>query len=135
MTCASILFTEADSIKTYSSVSHLPLLSDSQSITLSHIMTHDIMINERKRKCFIKGIFFISILLFISFYLYIMFVNHNEWNTATPRLARFRLALTSVSTVELFATMARLARGQTSVSTVKIGAIWKNWCDRSYQRV
>ena len=38
--------------------------------------------------------------------------------TATPRLA-----LTAVSTVELFATMARLARGQTLVSTGKNGAI------------
>ena len=55
--------------------------------------------------------------------------------TATPRLARFRLALTSVTTVELFVTMARLARGKTSVSTVKIGEIRKNWCDRSYQLV
>ena len=57
---------------TYSSVSHLSLFSDSQSITMSHIMTHDNMINERKKKCFIKGIF-----LLVSFYLY-MFVNHNE---------------------------------------------------------
>ena len=53
------------SIITYSSVSHLPLFSNSQSITLSHIITHDIMINERKRKCFTKGIF-----LLVSFYLY-----------------------------------------------------------------
>ena len=65
VTCGSILFTEADSINTYLSVSYLPLFSDSQSITLSHIMTHDIMINERKKKCFIKGIF-----LLVSFYLY-----------------------------------------------------------------
>ena len=33
--------------------------------------------------------------------------------TGNPRLAQFRLALTLVSTVELFVTMARLARGQT----------------------
>ena len=49
-------------------------------------------------------------------------VHHNIGYTGNPRLARFRLAPTSVSTVELFVTMARLARGQTWVSTVKIGA-------------
>ena len=42
-----------DPRNTYSSVSHLPLFSDSQSITLSHIM-----IKERKRKCFIKKNFY-----------------------------------------------------------------------------
>ena len=65
--CGSILFTEADRALTltYSSVSHIPLFSDYESITLSHIMTHDIMINERKIKCFIKRIF-----LLVSFYLY-----------------------------------------------------------------
>ena len=60
-----LFFLSSDPLNTYSSVSHLPLFSDYQSITLSHIMTHDITINERKRKCFIKGIF-----LLVSFYLY-----------------------------------------------------------------
>ena len=40
-----------------------------------------------------------------------------------PRLTLFRLARTSVITVQLFVTMGWLARGQTSVITVKIGAI------------
>ena len=66
---------------------------------------------------------------------YFGFLNFLFSNTASPRLARFRLALTLVSMVELFVTMARLARGKTSVSTVKIGEIGKNLCDRSYQRV
>ena len=68
-----MLFTEADRALTltHQLVTYPCLVT----ISLSHIMTHDIMINERKRKCFIKGIF-----LLVSFYLYIMFVNHNELN-------------------------------------------------------
>ena len=70
MTCGRILFTEADRAVTltHQLVSY-PCLVTYQSITLSHIMTHDIMINERKK----NGDF-----LLVSFYLYIMFVNHNE---------------------------------------------------------
>ena len=39
------------------------------------------------------------------------------------------ISTVSISTVELFVTMARLARGQISVSMVKIGAIGKNLCN------
>ena len=38
-------------------------------------------------------------------------------NAGNPRLAWFRLALASVSTVELFVTMARLVWGQTLFSS------------------
>ena len=67
MTCGSILFTEADRALTltHQLVTYPCLVT----ISLSHIMTHDIMINERKIKCFIKGIFykypFIYILLLV----------------------------------------------------------------------
>ena len=55
-------------------------------------------------------------------------------NTGNVQLTRFQLAWTLVNMVYLFVTMAQLARGQTSVSTVKIGAIGEKLV-LLYQRV
>ena len=59
---------------------------------------------------------------------YVSNINVNNNKTTGNSISMVSISTdTSVSMVELFVTMARLAWGQTSVSTIKIGAIC---CDR-----